>query len=305
MTLFAILICLFLQRYLGWGKEKHLSWLDNYTQTASGFWVKLGLKNVIGLVVLLPLVLIVAGINYLLSGLWFSTLEFLFSTFILFYCLNAHNIKDELMSYFNAYDQGDQQAAFRYGSVFLDTDNSAVEEASLQSGVEELSHQSNDTVSLCRAITRRIFIQSDWYVFSILFWYILTGAVGVVIYSLITYLAVSGLKQKTNLPKSCVKVAVWLQALLDWVPVRITGFSYALAGHFAYAFTYWCKNFVSGLDKTREFAFGSGLAALELEKSDAALADVEENRMALNLVDRTIVLWIVVLALFTLVAWIS
>lgn len=279
MTLFAILICLFLQRYLGWGKEKQLVWLDNYTQTASSFWGKLGLKNSIALLaaLLLPLIIIVAGISYLLCGVWFNILGFLFSVLILFFCLHANNLKDQLANYFNAYEQGDQQAAFRYGSAFL--------------GAEAV----DDSVNLYRAITRRIFIQADRYVFSVLFWYILAGSVGAVTYALVTYLAAN----------DRIKTAEWLQALLDWIPVRITGFSYALAGHFAFAFSYWCKHVLSGLAKTREFAFGSGMAALELENSDAALADAEENRLALSLVDRTIVLWIVVLALFTLVAWIS
>jgi membrane protein required for beta-lactamase induction len=55
--------------------------------------------------------------------------------------------------------------------------------------------------------------------------------------------------------------------------------------------------------RTPEFAIYSGFAALNIEHVDVIHADLEENQNALSLVDRAVLLWVVVVAVFTLGGW--
>jgi membrane protein required for beta-lactamase induction len=85
--------------------------------------------------------------------------------------------------------------------------------------------------------------------------------------------------------------------------VRLLALSYALVGHFTTAFSYLRKNFSNGFQRSMHFAIDVGFAALNLEHPDVIHADKEENEAALLLVDRALLLWIVILAIFTLGGW--
>lgn len=288
MTLFAILICVVLQRYFGLSGIVHSTpWVGSYTRSMHSLFGKSSIGTGLGglALVVLPLVIIVALIDFFLHGWFFNFFSFVFGAIILFYCLDVRNFPEQLKNFFNAYQQRSEQAAFRYGTEFLGDDSA------------------QDLVVLTRAITLKIFHHADHYIFSVLFWYVVLGPTGAILYFTIHYLA---RKQKADESLAgLTKAASQVQALLDWIPVRLLGFTYALVGHFGYAFAYWWKHVTDGLDKTEEFSYGAGLSALELDDSDIAYADIEENQMALALIDRAIVLWIVVVAVFTLGAWIS
>ncbi len=285
MKLFAILICFALQRYFGLSNNKGLLWINPYVQNGSGFLSKLGLNSPILMVILLviPIAIVIAGVDYLLQDIWFNFLAFLFNIIVLFFCLNSQPLRRVLADYLNACERGDAQATFNYGTQFLKDDSVS------------------DLVLLIRAVTRKIFFCADFYIFSVLFWYILTGVVGASIYAFITYLAANVFLQQPSLAKA----ANQLQEILDWLPQRLTAASYALMGHFGSAIQYLRKHLFDGLQESRGLAAEVGITALEIDPTQLTLADIQENKKALVLVDRTLVLWIVVIAVFTLVAWVS
>src|SRR5207302_465146 len=95
-----------------------------------------------------------------------------------------------------------------------------------------------------------------------------------------------------------------IQAILDWIPARLTALSYALAGHFTPTFTYLRRHFLQ-FTPSGKLSADAGLMALERDKYDGILADAEENQAALTLVNHSLVIWIVVIALCTLAAWVA
>jgi AmpD protein len=291
MTLLAVLICFGIQRYLHLTSRKRDFLLQRYTQYGLKLLGKMGVHDALAsvLLLLIPIVLIVGIIELLLQGWWFNIFEFLFNVVVLFYCMDARDLRYELHDYFQAQEREDRQAAFHYGNVFLGQESA------------------DDMVSLIRAITRKIFLYADLYIFSVIFWYILLGPIGAVIYATLTYFAYGAKEGSTQsiVPESFFAWGQKVQALMDWVPERITGLTYALMGHFAAGMVYWYQHLGLGLKSAKEFAFGAGLATLELDPHEVALASFQENKDAINLVGRTCGLWVTVIALFTVVAWIA
>lgn len=286
MTLFLILICLGLQRQLGFDPKHAHFGLNTYLRSVNQLCVKLHVNNALLAIsaLLLPPVIIIGLLEYLLQGIWFGSVDFLFQGIVLFFCLNACSIKNALTGYFKARQKEDEQAAFHYGLTFLG-----------QTSAEDL-------VTLTRAITTRIFWHADVYLFSVLFWYIILGPVAVVLYAITRFLALP-----IDTPeKSCFyALAQKIHAVLDWLPARFTALGYALAGHFGHAFIHIRRYLLAGLASSNDLPLRAGLAALERDKNDVALANAEENLAALDLVDRSLVIWIVAIALFTLAAWIA
>lgn len=293
MTLMAILICLALQRYVGLGDALHkMSWSNNYAHYMHKLIGNTPLwKGVWGMIALLvPPIFVVAFLDHLLQGWFFNFFKFLFDLFILLYCLNASDIRRQLADYFNAATREDAQASYYHGFAFI-------KKSSAQTPPEDSGH-------LVRAVTRAIFLNADQHIFAIIFWYILLGPVGAVLYYLVNRIIFLA---KQNQPELIAfkDAAQQIQSILDWIPVRITGLCYALVGQFNYAFTKWLKYLKLGSSKSQELAYCLGLAALELDETDPATAQLSENYSALTLIDRSLVIWIVVIAVFTLGAWIS
>jgi AmpE protein len=278
MSLIIILICIAVQRYLAPNLFRNETWLAHYAGGLNNLCYKLHLKNSVWslLLFILPIVLVVATISYLLYDLFYNLFYFVFSICILFLCLDARNMHRQLSPYFVAHEHNDQQTIDHYATEFIGRP------------------PSEDRVNGIREVTRTIFIKAELYVFSVLFWYILLGPTGAVLYALLRYLTNSAAYRA---------VAEFLLALMDYIPVRLTALAYALVGHFAFCLSHCKQLFLAGIRSTRELAWASGLAALELEPSDVSLADVEENKLALDLVDRAIVLWLLVIALLTITAW--
>ncbi|HVV69816.1 MAG TPA: regulatory signaling modulator protein AmpE [Gammaproteobacteria bacterium] len=287
MILFVILICLGLQHFSASQRYDHFSLFKIYSQTGTRMLAQLPVKNgwVALILLLIPVLIVVAGINYILSGIWFNSLNFLFNLAVLYYCLGAYNRRRQLQNYVEALEKDDLQAAYYDAGEFLK------------------APMPTDRVTLIRQVTRQIFCQADRYIFSVLFWYILLGPTAVLIYMLTDYL--SNLDSLAELPivLAIRQAATIFLAILAWIPARISGFSYALVGHFAYAISAWRKDLWTPL--ALDFASEIGLAALELTKEDTVSADVEENKRALDLVEKAIILWLAVIAVLTLFSWIT
>ncbi|MDF3055766.1 MAG: ampE, partial [Gammaproteobacteria bacterium] len=224
--------------------------------------------------------------SYLLEGLLLGLFSFLLSVIVLFFCLRLYNPRVALAHYFEAGRHGEDQSAFYYGIDFLKGDGKS----------------EKNPVTLARHITRKILSDADQYIFSVLFWYVIFGLSGAVVYSVVRSLAAK--KNYPKLSSSTVQAAKQLHALLNWLPTRIVGLTYALVGHASYGFAYWRKHLRDGLNASREFASGVGLAALEKDP-EHTMADIKENEQALAMVDGAFLLWIVVIGLCTLVAWVA
>ena len=93
--------------------------------------------------------------------------------------------------------------------------------------------------------------------------------------------------------------------VLDWVPVRLVGLSYALVGHFGSVFKSWLKKLLQGVSNTQELVAEWGMIALkqagtpDISTSTTQAAPNTQQAEAITLIDRSLIVWLVVILLVT------
>jgi len=159
--------------------------------------------------------------------------------------------------------------------------------------VRDLAYAKKNVVLSNKSILSQAFVT----IFPGLFWFMLFGSFGVIIYTSIRLINKNILHidpKFTNI----LKLTTSLQAALDWIPSRILAISYALVGNFSKGFNYFKKHVRSDFYDAQNFATASGLAALDLESN--ADKKEEQYHVALDLVNRVLIIWLVALFFVTL-----
>jgi AmpE protein len=282
MSLIAILICIALQRYANIGGLNANSLFETYLKLIKN-WVK-KVNSWLGLgVVILPVLLVLGVLHFLSIWRFFGVFHLLLVVVILFLLLDIRDFKHRLVGYFAAMNKKD-----------LDT---SVEQATKIFG-QGISHNRNQ---LIRAVTTSVLKGSFEKFFAIVFWFVIFGIYGAATYYIIERLGKVALKMDTEFDE-LAGIADKIHAILDWVPARLLGFSFALGGAFGHAFTFCCKKFTEafGLKDNEKFVIEAGLVAIDADISKAAEAEIKENYGVLDLVNRVLIIWIVALLLFSL-----
>ena len=165
-------------------------------------------------------------------------------------------------------------------------------------------------------------INSHRHVFGVIFWFlILPGPSGAVLYRL------SGiLEQKWgsrlqvdygNFGKFAQKVFHYI----DWIPVRLTAMSFAIAGDFEDAVYCWRSQATTWMDPEQGVVLTSGAGALGVRLGETLHhhgtvsfrpeiglgdeADVNTMTSAVGMIWRALVLWMFILALITVARWVG
>lgn len=134
--------------------------------------------------------------------------------------------------------------------------------------------------------------------FAILFWYFIFGPVGLALYILVKGLHACLQEQKTVYPE-LLKYAGLTLAVLDWVPVRLLGLSFALVGHFGAVFKTWLPALGQGLVTDQQLVKLWGQAALSKEEDGAQ----SQSASVITLLTRSLYVWLVAMALVSLGLW--
>ena len=134
------------------------------------------------------------------------------------------------------------------------------------------------------------FVQMNGVLFAVLFWYLLLGPMAVLLYRL-----VSVCQREARVAEE----AQQLLSLFDWIPARVTALLYLLVGNFQAGKSAFLKGLWAAPEHNSVLLSTCGLTALSHEgKSSLSMTDAE------NLVEHAVMAWLVLMALFTLVAWI-
>lgn len=124
--------------------------------------------------------------------------------------------------------------------------------------------------------------------FGMIFWFTLFGPVGLVLYYVTKFLNGYFQQHPTPEAKELGFYAQRVQAVLDWIPVRLFTLSFALVGHFATVFKIWMKSLLGGFD-------------IELSLvTECGQAVVNTTEDAVGLLNRVLIVWLVVIALVTI-----
>jgi AmpE protein len=129
--------------------------------------------------------------------------------------------------------------------------------------------------------------QANGQLFAVAFWYIILGPLAVIIYRLVS------LSQSQQTVKS---QATWLTQLLDWIPTRMTSLLYLIVGNFQAGLRCFSKMVLSKPQDNQVMLNTCGLQSLGEQKPVTI-------RQAETLVEHALIALLVILACFTLIAW--
>jgi cobalamin biosynthesis protein CobD/CbiB len=173
--------------------------------------------------------------------------------------------------------------------------------------------------AIARLGIERLFVCAHRQFFGVFLWFVLLGPAGAVIYRFAHILY-----QKWGVldPHEFGRFGMFsarVFELLDWIPVRLLGLSFAVVGDFEDAIHCWREQAANWTNKVQGIVLAAGAGALgvrlgepleyegkidirpELGLGDEADADHVDS--AVSLVWRTVALWLAVLLLMTLARW--
>jgi AmpE protein len=291
MKLIILLAVLGLERYLGIGEKiRRFCYFDVYLKQVDKIvgkqpWFK-GIAGAVLTVLPIPLIaLIICGLLSLIGGRAMGGFVWFFlSIAILLYCLGPEDIYKQVREYITAKKAGDSTRSTEIEKELLGDADSA-------------------TKAEPHAVTGAIFWNASQSLFSVLFWFMLFGIFGALFYRG-TVMLKHAAKEKNSPFADQYGAAEQIQNILDWIPVRIFTLFFALVGHFSAAFSFWLEHVLSGLDKNRQFISEGGVIALGTVKAEKETQHADEYHSALALIDRSLILFLAIVALSTLGSWI-
>jgi AmpE protein len=273
MAFIITLIALLIERFFDWGHIRQWRWYTRYqTKLTTRIgrwpaWLALG-------VCILPLVLGVAIVYYLLSSWLFGLLKLFFGIFVLVYCFGPANFWAQVYACIADLHKEDPQATMAkiqklFGLTFA-----------------------HEPQAFHRAFTSALFIEANRRIFAVLFWFLFLGPAGALLYRLVDLSRANGV--------IAVSAAAKLHLLLDWLPVRVFTFIFALGGHFTSVLQQWKRKAWSKPSENDALVTDCGIAALDVMEAERLPEDGSAEREALALLDRVFVMSLVLLAFVVL-----
>jgi AmpE protein len=209
-----------------------------------------------------------------------------FAVLIVFFCLGPRDLGNEVDEYCGALDHGDTEAAGRL--------------------LRELCEAERPDQTQIEAVEEAVFVQATNRMFGVVFWFVALGPVGAWLYRLSDLLRRRAAFRsfRDDAPEAAAVEAI--HGILAWLPVRLAGVGYALSGSFDDAFNGWRSyepgpsepfyrsndKLIARIGKTAMTGF------LEQPTNSSAAA-----RNSMRLVNRTLFIWVTVIAFMTLFGW--
>ncbi len=286
MKLIIILLAFGMERFLSLGQymkrfswfEAYLRWLAPTLEKTTGWGKPLQLACVI-----LPIPVIAGVLISLCSYLLFGILGFILGVIVLLYCLGPEDLFEQVHRYTTA-----------CGS--LDLDEARDVAAHIEGIIPPVGTGEEEVELNHRNVVEAVFIQSNDRYFAVLFWFIVLGPFGTLLYRSVSILS-------RNKDHSLAHSAERFRRILDWLPIRLVTFSYLLMGHFVTGFRAWWDRILDGLNSNDELLMTAGFASSSLPSDEETILEPSDVTRALQLVERALYVWAVVIALVTLGGW--
>jgi len=255
VTFIIILLSLLIERFFHWGKHRHWHWLSKYQQSVAVFISKFYPSVQLTLLVF-PIVFVIAILQFALRHWLYDVPSLIFGMGVLLYCMGPDNAWLEFLP-----------------------------RAEILKDATE-AHQPGAGATFANAFFEAIYQR----VFAVIFWFVILGPFGAVLYRLIELFSAESNNVAAN--------ARWAKLCLDWLPIRFLTFVFALGGHFTEVWQSFKKNSGHGLESSHPLLSQCGFAALDPpEASDDSILGPE----AIALMDRVLVMTLVFFALYVLI----
>jgi adenosylcobinamide-phosphate synthase len=245
-------------------------------------------QRIMGLIALIMMVLPISlFIGSVCQWAWVNTL---LSPIVLYFCIAAKSLRQHALNVYQALVAGDIVLARQQVGMIVSRDTEKMEESDIQKAtVESVLENGADAI------------------FAPIFWFMIGGAAGVVLYRLSNTLdAMWGYKNKRFIYFGWA--AARFDDILNWIPARLTALSYALLGKTKQALACW-KNQAHQLDSPNAgpvMTSGAGALGVSLGGSAwyhgklknkikfgvNALPSHHDIVRANELISRTLILWV-------------
>jgi len=289
MTLIILLCGLALEYFLGvLDNIRQLTWFGRYSDwlenklVQSRYW-----NTAAGVIMTLagPLVLIIL-IDYGLSEIFFP-LSYLFALVVLLNSFGPIFLDQSLDEYIKALDAEDDVQARHYAG--------------------ELCHAvaAPDPDKDEQEIIGSIFIEANERLYAVIFWFIVLGPFGAMLYRL-----VNSLKFKYQDVHGAYADSVrHLNHILNWPSSRLLVLGNALAGNMIEAMEAWRVNEDNSFTVNESVLIASGFGALHYRPgTDRQEDDLDRSywiRATQGLINRTLIVWLTVLGIMTIAGVLS
>ena len=262
-----------------------LQWLGRLFAGQSVWQGRFGLLLGVGVPVLLT-----AGVQWLLWGNFYGLPLFLFALAVLVYSWGPRDLDLDVDAVIEARDAPSRRAA-----------------------AEALFPEGGEPVIEGPSLVEAVFRCALWRWFGVLFWFLLLGPAGALLYRLVS-LSAQGEAQRV-LPAAHSGAARLFVALLNWPVAHLMTFGLALAANFDGVLAAWRDWHAQGgmrLDVGFLGAAARASVVCELAEEDAYAIDgpsqapaLLELRDAMSLVWRVLLLWLAVLAIFVVAGFVN
>lgn len=238
------------------------------------------------LVILLPLWLVVGLLQSWISGWLFGLVGLLFYIAVFVYCMGPRDLAIDVDTYCEVCNTSDDDLRKRAAGRLLRGDTPP-----------------DDDAECARRITRAVLLEANDRLFAVLFWFVLLGPVGAVMYrsaAVLYYHNRDGGEFSDSI--------AWMYAVMLWLPTRLVALGYALSGHFDAAVTGWRRahqDRPEGVAGSEQVLAETGEGALGLTDDDYASDKIAPVRSAMRLVWRALTVWLVALSLLVLAGWVG
>jgi membrane protein required for beta-lactamase induction len=285
MTFLIVLLALILEWVLHVGQFLYrFCCFESYVSVLRSWFNKLRWwQGYIGVaIIVIPLLLLVVILFLVFHKVFYHIIYYVISLLILLYCLGPEDFNARLKQYFNACEAGNYPAGLEKIRGIVGIESEMLE-------------------SPYRFITLAIFSKFNENIFAVLFWFVILGPLGAVLYRTIA-LTNQHANKAANQDVLLATAAHSCQNILDWIPLRLLSLGYALVGNFQPTFKYWLANVISEPAKNQQLIEQTGMLALNSDSYNLE-GTLEENKLALELTQRTLIVYSVVLALITISMW--
>jgi membrane protein required for beta-lactamase induction len=172
---------------------------------------------------------------------------------------------------------------------------------------------------------RLLLLRLNERVLALLFWFVVLGPMGAVLYRSVAQLQGSTPTDDKSVMQEDIAgfqgdgyrdSTQRLKGIMDWLPVRLAALCFSMIGSFTDAMQQWRGDKQHHVDdwvvENNRLLLEVGIGALQLQddyKDDAADLDVDEAGehvlAARSLSKRTLLVWVTILALMTLIGWLG